>query len=75
MTNFWIGLAVGTVFGLAIAIVLARLAGSAQWIAGLLGFSQDRRKVRELEKRLEEKDRYIRRAVEAFKAESGNKDA
>lgn len=71
MTDFWIGLMIGTAFGLAIALIVARLAGSAQWLARLLGFSDEKKKIRSLERRLTEKDLYIKKAIEAFKKEGG----
>lgn len=70
MTEFWVALIVGTVFGLALAVLLSRAAGSIKWIAGLFGYSDDRKKIRELERRLEDKDRYIKKAIDAFKKES-----
>ena len=69
MTEFWIGLSVGTAFGLAIAIILSRLAGSVRVVGRLFGFSDDRRKVSQLTRRLEEKDRYIKKAIESFQKE------
>ena len=71
MTEFWIGLAIGTVFGLAMALLLARLAGSVRWVARLVGYSDERKRIKELEKRLAEKDLYIKKAIEAFKKEGG----
>ena len=66
MDNFTWGLIVGTIFGLALAIVVARLAGSMKWVAGLLGYSEERKKIRDLENRLAEKDRWIRKAIKAY---------
>jgi hypothetical protein len=71
MTEFWIGLVIGMTFGLALAVLLTRAAGSVRWIAGLFGFSDDRRTIKQLERRLADKDRYIKRAIDAFKSESG----
>lgn len=78
INDFWIGLIIGTAFGLALTIIFSRLAGSLRWVAGIFGFSVERKKiielekrVKELEKRLVEKDKFIKKAVESFKKESG----
>lgn len=68
---FWVGLVIGTFFGLAIAMVLSRLAGSFQFLAGMFGFSDEKKKIKELERRVAEKDKYIKKALEAFKKEGG----
>lgn len=71
MNSFWIGLIIGTTFGLAIAIILSRLAGSLRVVSGLFGFSDEKKKIKDLEWRLAEKDKYIKKAIESFKKEEG----
>jgi len=80
MNDFFIGLTIGTAFGLALTIIFSRLAGSIRWVAGIFGYSVERKKivelekhVKSLEKRIAEKDKYIKKAVETFKKESGVK--
>ena len=71
MNSFWIGLIIGTTFGLAIAVIMSRLAGSFRFVSGLFGFSDERKKIKDLEWRLAEKDKYIKKAIESFNKEGG----
>jgi hypothetical protein len=71
MNLFWAGLIVGSVFGIALSIILTRVAGSVRWVTGLFGFSDETKKIKDLERRVAEKDRYIKKAIEAFTEEGG----
>lgn len=75
------GLIIGTVFGITLSFLLARLAGRVKGLAKLFGRDVQARRVAELEKenttltrRLEEKDDYIRRAMASLAEQNETED-
>jgi len=67
------GLIIGFVFGIVVTVVFSRLAGKVRGIGRLFGRDVQARRLAELEKentaltrRLEDKDEYIRKAMESL---------
>ncbi len=84
-TSTWIGFFSGLVVGLALAIVLSRVAGSVRGLSSVFGRDPMMRKIRDLEKelaksrddcssmskRLQEKDELIRKAMASLAKDHG----
>jgi len=75
------GLVIGTIFGLVLAVVLSRLATKVRGLARLFGRDVQARRLAELEKenaklarRLQDKDEYIRKAMESLAQDSADKE-
>lgn len=72
------GLVIGTVFGIVLMLLLSQLAGKVRGLGRLFGRDVQARRIAELEKdnavlqrRLEEKDVAIRKAMESMVQEAG----
>ncbi len=83
LDSFPVGFVAGLIVGLALAIIVARLSQSVRWLSGIFGRDPMVKKLRETEKqlrqaqfeaaesqkRLEEKDEFIKKAMASLAQE------
>jgi len=80
-SNLTYGLIIGTVFGLALSMLFYRLAGKVRALGRLFGRDAQTKQLAELQKeneslrrRIEEKDGYIRKAMESMVRQKEKED-